>query len=569
MRTEGGDEDYSHVRVGIIGGGIAGVSAAHALRKRLHHCQIELLEAGFPERDTIASPLNFVETEGAGGDATSTSSWKAATARNGNSIVPGASFFVFSQPSSLRQILTDAMTEYWEAQKEFWKVALRNPSDPAVVGRLQDFANVPPYFALHLGACLGPSASSTERWSFLRFVQQYLYYTVLNTERAAVRGRQLCDLAKANRNIYLELLENASTEVKLGTKAIFSPGSILPEAIQRLWVAPTSIGHSQGFLSVHRTLDSAQQALDMVRSMGEEAEMVEWEDAKLLEPRLSQLPISPLFVVRRPNDFTASCGECVRAMIRQGNFPYRAGVHVETIEYKPKQQVFNVRTGDGSIYEFDVLVLAAGIHTPLLASQLNVAEYCPTYPLRGFSLTVFTNTTTDDESSPASTPKPNLLRQPFKVDSIYCSSVSPTMARWVGFGELVGYQGTKIPSLAPAILARYAKAVFPDCSPTTNTTVEGTTAAAIQESVLPCFRALSPDDLPLVGPIPKIPGLFLHTGHGSLGWTLGLATGEVLASHVESFLKSADSAQASSQVVTLSDGTSIDAAPLLPARFVS
>jgi glycine/D-amino acid oxidase-like deaminating enzyme len=43
------------------------------------------------------------------------------------------------------------------------------------------------------------------------------------------------------------------------------------------------------------------------------------------------------------------------------------------------------------------------------------------------------------------------------------------------------------------------------------------------------LRAATPDSLPLIGPHPDEPGLFLATGHEGLGITTSLGTGELLA----------------------------------------
>jgi D-amino-acid dehydrogenase len=37
-----------------------------------------------------------------------------------------------------------------------------------------------------------------------------------------------------------------------------------------------------------------------------------------------------------------------------------------------------------------------------------------------------------------------------------------------------------------------------------------------------------PDCVPVIGPTP-VPGLYLNTGHGSLGWTLCYGSGKLLA----------------------------------------
>ena len=52
------------------------------------------------------------------------------------------------------------------------------------------------------------------------------------------------------------------------------------------------------------------------------------------------------------------------------------------------------------------------------------------------------------------------------------------------------------------------------------------------------FRPMTPDGRPRVGAT-KVPGLFLNTGHGSLGWTLACATAEDVASWLLSPTKDA------------------------------
>jgi glycine/D-amino acid oxidase-like deaminating enzyme len=64
-----------------------------------------------------------------------------------------------------------------------------------------------------------------------------------------------------------------------------------------------------------------------------------------------------------------------------------------------------------------------------------------------------------------------------------------------------------------------------------------------------CHRPISADDRPLIGPTNKFPNLFLCTGFGSRGWTIGLGSGKVLASQI------------------LGIPCDIDPAPYLPSRF--
>lgn len=63
------------------------------------------------------------------------------------------------------------------------------------------------------------------------------------------------------------------------------------------------------------------------------------------------------------------------------------------------------------------------------------------------------------------------------------------------------------------------------------------------------FRAASPDGLPIIGPHPAIPGLYIATGHEGLGLTTSMGTAALLAAAVTG------------------EAPPVDPAPYLPARF--
>ncbi len=46
------------------------------------------------------------------------------------------------------------------------------------------------------------------------------------------------------------------------------------------------------------------------------------------------------------------------------------------------------------------------------------------------------------------------------------------------------------------------------------------------------FRAATPDSLPLIGPLPRLPGVFVAAGHEGLGITTSLGTAELIAAQV-------------------------------------
>ena len=302
-----------------------------------------------------------------------------------------------------------------------------------------------------------------------------------------------------------------------------------------------------------------------------------------LEPRILNLPISEeIFAVHRKGDYTADCAVFIRELtnkvIQEYGVQYLSGQqgnvdgislakkatfekNSQMIESKSKalatdpvvnQHRFSVRTKDGRTHDFDFVVLAAGVNTPLFARQLSIGDSSPTYPLRGYSLTMYSDGSQGKEELGVGHPK-NLLHQPLKVDDMYCSSVGPNMARIAGFGELVGYRDKAISvgSLAPKVLARYGKKLFPESN-------------IIEASALQCFRPLSPDDIPIVGAVRSTPGVFLHTGHGTLGWTLCLATAECLAQAMTDDVVGRDR----QATYDLPGGISVERARLSPDRFL-
>lgn len=314
---------------------------------------------------------------------------------------------IFSRSSVVWDVIKDIVSEWYRLQKESMQKPRTNE---------HDFTVKPPYFALRLLRCLGPSASSEERWSFVRFLSNFLYSALwLGNDAADKRGQQLYALAKANRDIYLS------------------------EVAKHKELLESDTGHSRGFLSLYRQLGVAEEALKVMVDHGESAELLEWEAVIERAPQLENLPVTQLYGVFRPNDLSSSCEMFVRHWIREIT---EAGVRYDhnTVDHVVQSQVdgqegrgqYTVVAEDGSETECDVLVLAAGSNTPLLASRLGAGKYCPTYPFQGFSLTAFARDQRNHHE------EGNLLLQPFTLDSMYCSSVSPSMIRLAGFGELVG-----------------------------------------------------------------------------------------------------------------------------------
>lgn len=515
-------------RIAIIGGGICGVTAAKAILTRMKtlapdkHIEIQIYEADSNSYEEDEAPQKYGFQNGV------FPSWKAATARNANSMVPAAAMHIMSQRDDLLQIIRDSLLQ----------MKLRLFSGSA---RERDFSTVPPYFAFSPTRCLGLSASWPERKCFANFVYHFMTTSLMTgEEEAKKRGKIMVQLAQANR-VAIE------KETQLNFDSI--------EKVSR--TVASLIGLQNGFISVHRTMDKAKEEVEECIEYNEKAELLSKEEAIRIEPKIADVPFEECYCVHRIYDQTGNCLDFIRNLIKGLKqdgvvFSNKNGEvkNITVLDSKVSHcghNIFEIRTRNGDVRHYDRVILAAGIYTPLLAAQISseAGRLCPIYPLKGYSLTVFTKPR--DE-------KKNFLSKPLSFDNIYCSSVAPNMVRLAGFGEIVGFpKGDKIEkSDGPDVLEKYALRIFGrDANhPISNTT-------------LPCYRPLSPDDCPLVGRFDSTPGLYVHTGHGTLGWTTSLATAMCLAQDICDDILG----QEEREEYILPDGSFIDKSVLSPGRF--
>eukprot|EP01083_Nonionella_stella_P142388 440446_1 len=531
-------KDGSVPRIAIIGGGICGVTAAKAILSRIKTiAPNQKVDITIFEADPNAFNKSYPPK------------WKAATARNANSIVPGAAMHIMSQRMTLLDIARDTIREQY--------LTLRDGNISK-----RDFRDVPPYFGFGIIRCIGWSASWEERLCFFNFFMHFIKTSLLTGDHEAERrGKLMVQMAKANRFALSMELEKMSS----------SPLSKMNST------SNSHFGLQTGFISIHRTREKSIKAVEEAKHYGEEARIITEAQAIDLEPNIANIPVNNLHFVYRPNDKVANCAKFVRTVIQSlktNGVKYHAGnpVHSITTSYDHLNSAphFFVTINDREdtshtcTESFDMLVLAAGIFTPVIAAKLGAAQSCPLYPLRGFSLTMAN--VTQDESNLEKKGE-NFLRHPFSFDNIYCTSVAPTMVRLAGFGEIIGFpkKGKESAySPGPMVIEKYSNIFL---KPSKNLDMNSDQNS--RNKALPCYRPLSPDDVPLVGRVEAVPGLFLHSGHGTLGWTLSLATAHCLAQDVCQTIMghTSDSQNGIGDDFVLPDGSSISRIDVSPDRF--
>ncbi len=155
------------------------------------------------------------------------------------------------------------------------------------------------------------------------------------------------------------------------------------------------------------------------------------------------------------------------------------------------------------VFSADAVVLAAGVGTAALARQAGVR--IPVYPLKGYSVTL-----------PATGGNAPSVSMTDEARKIVVSRLGDRV-RIAGTAEIGGYDTELEMPRARSVLDA-ALDLLPQMG-----------AAAGAAEYWTGLRPMSSDGSPLIGQAGRFRNLFLNTGHGSLGWTLGAGSAAALA----------------------------------------
>lgn len=267
----------------------------------------------------------------------------------------------------------------------------------------------------------------------------------------------------------------------------------------------------KGILNFYRDpaeFDASQKAADLMREYGVDRRILSTEELVALEPALA--PQSHRIV---GGDYTASdeSGDVYRFTTALAEKAAEAGV-----EFRYSTQVTRLKAEGGWVkavevidahgrygkVQGDVFVAALGSFTPELVRPLGVP--CMVYPAKGYSATY-----------PV-------------TDSTRAPTISLTdSAHKVVFSRL----GDKLRVAGTAELSGYSRALnTARCEALTTLTRELFPGALDLDRVSywSGLRPATPSNVPLIGRT-RLPNLYLNTGHGTLGWTMGCGSGKALA----------------------------------------
>jgi D-amino-acid dehydrogenase len=180
-------------------------------------------------------------------------------------------------------------------------------------------------------------------------------------------------------------------------------------------------------------------------------------------------------------------GETVTALLREGD------------------RLAGVRLGSGETLCAEMTVLALGSYSPLLLRPLGLR--LPVYPAKGYSATL---------TLPPGTAAPSVSLTD-DGHKIVISRLGQAL-RVAGTAEFNGYDTSLNAARCAALLTR-TREIFPSL------------ATVSQVDYWAGLRPATPGNVPLIGDMAAagLAGLWLNTGHGTLGWTLSCGSARLLA----------------------------------------
>jgi len=261
----------------------------------------------------------------------------------------------------------------------------------------------------------------------------------------------------------------------------------------------------QGTLQLFRTqaqLDASAKDVKALAADGIPYEVLDPEGCIRVEPALRHVREKIVGGLLTPKDETGDCFKFSNALAAKAEalgvrFNYGSIIRGLDVE---GGRVTGVITAHGRL-PADAVVVALGSFSPLLVKPHGI--HLPVYPVKGYSLTI---PIVDASRAPEST----VMDETFKIAITRLGD----RIRVGGMAEISGYTND-LGEPRRLTLQHSVTDLFPG----------GDISKASFWSGL---RPMTPDGTPVIGPT-KIAGLFLNTGHGTLGWTMSSGSARVIA----------------------------------------
>ncbi|MFT4047410.1 MAG: D-amino acid dehydrogenase [Solimonas sp.] len=266
------------------------------------------------------------------------------------------------------------------------------------------------------------------------------------------------------------------------------------------------------YFTTEKEFHAAMEPTRLMRELGCERQLLDADEAVRVEPALRQIrPQLAGATYSRADEsgdvfrFTSGLAQCCTA--RGARFRY--GVRIQRLHAEGGRMTGVEIADEEGAYRLetaDAYVLALGSFSPLLAAPLGLR--LPIYPVKGYSVTL-------PILDPRLAPSVSLTDEEHKM----VWSRFGDRLRAAGTAEFNGYTMELNRVRCEAIVKRTLE-VFP-----------GVSEAGLARHWTG-LRPSTPSNVPYIG-ASSVKGLYLNTGHGTLGWTHGCGSGRALADIID------------------------------------
>jgi D-amino-acid dehydrogenase len=262
------------------------------------------------------------------------------------------------------------------------------------------------------------------------------------------------------------------------------------------------------FYTNAKEFDAAIEPARVMRELGCERRVISSQEVVRIEPAMRSIApriVGATYTSEDESGDVQMFTTRLAARAAEAGVKFRFGVRVQALHQRGgaiETVEFAAEHGGYETIRADAVVVALGSHSPAIVAPLGLK--LPVYPAKGYSATL-------PVLDPDAAPTVSLTDDEYKL----VFSRLGDRLRIAGTAELNGYDLSLNAKRCAAIVKRTLE-VFPGCSrPELATYWAG-------------LRPATPGNVPLIGQT-RVRGLYLNTGHGTLGWTHACGSGQALA----------------------------------------
>lgn len=270
---------------------------------------------------------------------------------------------------------------------------------------------------------------------------------------------------------------------------------------------------TRGILHIYadqREFDHALLQATLMREFGCDRVPKTQIECELIEPAIKQSTMSIIGGTYTADDESGDAQKFTELLAQQAaarGVHFRFGETVTALQ-RNGERITGVTLATGEMVASDATVLALGSYSPLLLRPLGIR--LPIYPGKGYSATF----ALPDGTLPSEIPTVSLTDDGAKI----VFSRLGKRLRVAGTAEFSGYDLALNPIRCAAMVKRACR-LFPALS------------SVRDIEYWAGLRPVTPSNVPLISDMRSagLAGLWLNTGHGTLGWTLACGSARLLA----------------------------------------